>query len=87
MLAEHSNAKIPCVVLSSTPATYTWTHNGTILALGSNTGRYRLMRPDGNLTVINVTLNDAGEYRCIASNSFGSGMSLKAVVRIACEYE
>ena len=57
-----------------------------MLTLGSNTGRYRLMGADGNLTVINVTWNDAGVYRCIARSSMGSALSLKAVIRIACKY-
>ena len=84
--AENTNATISCVAIGSSPVTYTWTHNGTMLTLGSNTGRYRLMGADGNLTVINVTWNDAGVYRCIARSSMGSALSLKAVIRIACEY-
>jgi len=84
-VAEQSIAAIPCVAVSSSPVTYSWTHNGTPLSVG--TRRYRLIKPDGNLTVINTTLHDAGEYRCIASNRFGSALSLKADVRIACEYD
>ena len=44
------------------------------------------MGANGNLTVTNVTWNDAGVYRCIARSSLGSALSLKAVIRIACEY-
>lgn len=84
--AENTNATISCVAIGSSPVTYTWTHNGTMLTVGSNTGRYRLMGADGNLTVINVTWNDAGVYRCIAKSSMGSALSLKAVIRIACKY-
>ena len=84
--AENTNATISCVAIGSSPVTYTWTHNGTMVTLSSNTGRYRLMGADGNLTVINVTWNDAGVYRCIARSSMGSALSLKAVIRIACKY-
>ena len=72
------------MAVSASPVTYSWIHNGTRLALGSSNRRYRLM--NGNLTIINTTLDDTGEYRCIASNRFGSALSLKADIRIACEY-
>ncbi|KAL9956181.1 hypothetical protein ACROYT_G037625 [Oculina patagonica] len=82
-VAKQSNVTIACVAVSSSTVTYKWTHNGTQLKLTSRSGRYRLNERDGNLTVINTTLNDAGEYRCIASDRFGSALSLKAEIRIA----
>ena len=85
-VAEQTNAVIPCMAVGVSPITYSWTHNDTPLTLNSSTGRHRLMEPDGNLTIINATLNDEGEYRCIASSDLGSLLSLKAELRIACEY-
>lgn len=85
-VAEQFNVTIACVAVSSSTVTYKWTHNGTQLKLTSRSGRYRVNERDGNLTVINTTLKDAGEFRCIASNRFGSALSLKAELRIACEY-
>ena len=85
-VAEQTNAVIPCMAVGVSPVTYSWTHNNTPLILNPSTGRYRLMEPGGNLTIIKATLNDEGEYRCIASSDLGSILSLKAEVRIACEY-
>ena len=85
-VAEQSNVTISCVAVSSSAVSYKWTHNGRELKLTSRSGRYRLNDKDGNLTLINTTLIDAGEYRCIASNRFGSVLSLKAEIKIACEY-
>ena len=85
-VTEQTSAAILCVAVGASPVTYSWTHNDTPLTLNSGNRRFRLMEPDGNLTIINATLNDAGEYRCIASSGLGSVLSLKAEVRIACEF-
>lgn len=77
---------IPCKAVSLSKITYKWIHNGTELNLTTTSESYRLNEPDGNLTVINITQNESGRYRCIASNGFGSALSLKAEIRVACEY-
>lgn len=75
---------IPCKAVSFSKVTYKWIHNGTELTTTSE--RYRLNELDGNLTVINITQDESGRYRCIASNRFGSALSLKADIRVGCEY-
>lgn len=75
---------IPCKAVSLSKVTYKWIHDG--IELNLTTKSYRLNEPDGNLTVINITQNESGRYRCIASNGFGSALSLKAEIRVACEY-
>ena len=77
---------IPCRAVSLSKVAYKWIHNGTEMKLTTTSERYRLNEPDGNLTVINITQNESGRYRCIASNRFGSALSLKAEIRVACEY-
>ena len=77
---------IPCKAVSLSKVTYKWIHNGTELNLTATSESYRLNEPDGNLTVINITQNESGRYRCIASNRLGSALSLKAEIRVACEY-
>ena len=84
--AEQSTVTIPCVARSSSKVTYKWIHNGTELKLSSSSGRYKLTEPAGNLTVINIAMSDVGTYRCIANTRFGSALSLKAELRVACEY-
>ena len=75
---------IPCKAVSFSKVTYKWIHNGTELTTTSE--RHRLNELDGNLTVINITQDESGRYRCIASNRFGSASSLKADIRVGCEY-
>ena len=56
--------------------TYSWErHNGSIPAgaIGVNTNA---------LTLINLKLNDAGQYRCVATNGSGSTESDYAVLTI-----
>ena len=86
-VAEQCNVTISCIARSESPSvTYTWTRNGTTLNAESSSERYQLNDQDGNLTIINTNSSDVGAYRCIASNHFGSALSLKADLRIACEY-
>ena len=77
---------IPCKAVSLSKTTYKWIHNGTELKLTTTSERYKLNELDGNLTVINITHDQSGRYRCIASNLFGSALSLKAEILVGCEY-
>lgn len=69
------NASLVCTAVSPTGhVNYTWLFNDSQI---TDTG--------GNLTLTNLSKADEGEYRCIASNYYGSLLSLKAVLRIACK--
>ncbi|XP_032378974.1 protogenin B [Etheostoma spectabile] len=58
-------ARFSCAVTSSPPATITWELNQSTLPL--QTDRITVL-PNGVLQIHNVQLEDAGQYRCVASN-------------------
>ncbi|KAG7245479.1 hypothetical protein INR49_010930 [Caranx melampygus] len=65
MMTEGSVARFSCAVTSSPPATITWEHNQSTLPL--QTDRITVL-PNGVLQIHNVQLEDAGQYRCVATN-------------------
>ncbi|XP_040017641.2 protogenin B [Gasterosteus aculeatus] len=62
---EGSLARFSCAVTSSPPATITWELNQITLPL--QTDRITVL-PNGVLQIYNVQLEDAGQYRCVATN-------------------
>ncbi|KAM3869677.1 protogenin B-like [Diretmus argenteus] len=69
-VTEGSVARFSCAVTSSPPATITWELNQSTLPL--ETDRITVL-PNGVLQIHNVQLEDAGQYRCVATN-IGSRM-------------
>ncbi|XP_045893175.1 protogenin B-like [Micropterus dolomieu] len=65
VLTEGSVARFSCAVTSSPPATITWELNQSTLPL--QTDRITVL-PNGILHIHNVQLEDAGRYRCVATN-------------------
>ncbi|XP_022611930.1 protogenin B-like [Seriola dumerili] len=64
-VTEGSVARFSCAVTSSPPATITWELNQSTLPL--QTDRITVL-PNGVLQIHNVQLEDAGQYRCVATN-------------------
>ncbi|XP_037307695.2 protogenin B [Pungitius pungitius] len=64
-VAEGSLARFSCAVTSSPPATITWELNQSTLPL--QTDRITVL-PNGVLQIYNVQVEDAGKYRCVATN-------------------
>ncbi|XP_060933219.1 protogenin B-like [Limanda limanda] len=64
-VTEASVARFSCAVPSSPPATITWELNQSTLPL--QTDRITVL-PNGVLQIHNVRLEDAGQYRCVATN-------------------
>ncbi|CAB1454535.1 unnamed protein product [Pleuronectes platessa] len=64
-VTEASVARFSCAVPSSPPATITWELNQSTLPL--QTDRITVL-PNGVLQIHNVQLEDAGQYRCVATN-------------------
>ncbi|KAM9854792.1 protogenin B-like [Aulostomus maculatus] len=64
-VTEGSVARFSCAVASSPPATITWELNQSTLPL--QTDRITVL-PNGVLQIYNVQLEDAGQYRCVATN-------------------
>ncbi|XP_041651964.1 protogenin B-like [Cheilinus undulatus] len=65
VVTEGSVARFSCAVTSSPPATITWEFNQSTLPL--QTERMTVL-PNGVLQIHNVQLEDAGLYRCVATN-------------------
>ncbi|XP_056137223.1 protogenin B-like [Lampris incognitus] len=70
VVTEGSVARFLCAVTSSPPASITWELNQSTLPL--ETERITVL-PSGVLQIHNVQLEDAGQYRCVATN-IGSRM-------------
>ncbi|XP_042352458.1 protogenin B-like [Plectropomus leopardus] len=65
VVTEGSVARFSCAVTSSPPATITWELNQSTLPL--QTDRITVL-PNGVLQIHSVQLEDAGQYRCVATN-------------------
>ncbi|XP_029378331.1 protogenin B-like [Echeneis naucrates] len=65
VVTEGSVARFSCAVTSTPPATITWELNQSTLPL--QTDRITVL-PNGVLQIHNVQLEDAGLYRCVATN-------------------
>ncbi|XP_064633131.1 neuroglian-like isoform X1 [Lineus longissimus] len=65
--AEGTRQNITCTTYAAPKAQITWIKDGRHLT----GGRYKV-HTDGNLEVLGVKSNDAGEYECIAKNKFGT---------------
>ncbi|XP_027884667.1 protogenin B-like [Xiphophorus couchianus] len=65
VVSEGSVARFSCAVTSSPPATITWEFNQSTLPL--QTDRLTVLL-NGVLQIHNVRLEDAGKYRCVATN-------------------
>ncbi|XP_058500891.1 protogenin B-like [Solea solea] len=64
-VTEGSVARFSCAVTANPPATITWELNQSTLPL--QTDRITVL-PNGVLQIHNVQLEDAGQYRCVATN-------------------
>ncbi|XP_034032090.1 protogenin B-like [Thalassophryne amazonica] len=65
VVTEGSVARFSCVVTSNPPATITWELNQSTLPLKAD--RITVL-PNGVLQIHSVQLEDAGQYRCVATN-------------------
>ncbi|XP_042267492.1 protogenin B-like [Thunnus maccoyii] len=79
VVTEGSVARFSCAVTSSPPATITWELNQSTLPL--QTDRITIL-PNGVLQIHNVQLEDAGQYRCVATNIGSSLKSREATLTV-----
>lgn len=78
-IAAGASTNFTVVVSSPTPVTYQWQHAGTNI---SNGGHYSGVNT-ATLTVSNADPNDAGSYRCKATNADGPATSNPATLTVA----
>ncbi|XP_053741667.1 protogenin B-like [Synchiropus splendidus] len=78
-VTEGSVARFSCAVTSSPPATITWELNQSTLPM--QTERATVL-PNGVLQIYNVQKEDAGQYRCVATNMGSSLRSKEATLTV-----
>uniref|UniRef100_A0A8C7HHD3 Protogenin n=1 Tax=Oncorhynchus kisutch TaxID=8019 RepID=A0A8C7HHD3_ONCKI len=78
-VTEGSVARFTCQVTSNPPATITWELDQSTLLL--ETDRITVL-PNGALQIQNVQLEDAGKYRCVATNIGNRVKSRKATLSV-----
>ena len=80
---EGENVTLSCDASGNPmPTTISWTLNGSALTLGS---RISLSHDNKQLTIIDVTRGDSGQYRCVATNSVGNVTSNEATLNVQCK--
>uniref|UniRef100_A0A8B9H3J1 Hemicentin 1 n=1 Tax=Astyanax mexicanus TaxID=7994 RepID=A0A8B9H3J1_ASTMX len=68
---EEQQVTLPCVLLAGNPLPQRhWIHENTLVSL--NTCPYVSIRRDGSLHIERVSVQDGGEYTCVAENVAGS---------------
>ena len=76
-LQEGHTKEFICRAASHPPAEYSWLKDGVYI---SNFTSSSILRLD------HVQRADAGVYRCIARNEFGSILSISAKLEVACKF-
>ncbi|XP_077297600.1 uncharacterized protein LOC143919261 [Arctopsyche grandis] len=76
---EGDAMQLMCSIKSVPRANIVWEKNRSIL---SNDRRYYTF-PSGSLLIINANLNDAGEYRCIATNNILNKTKYSSVATVS----
>ena len=86
-ILEKYNVAFSCLVVGNPPPSVSWTKNGVELDFTAN-HRVRLFSTNNNhsLAITDVQQSDAGQYRCVASNTVGRSTSLSATLAVPCEY-
>ncbi|TNN87080.1 Protogenin B [Liparis tanakae] len=79
VVTEGSLARFSCAATSSPPATITWELNQKTLPL--QTERITVL-PNGVLQIHNVQFEDAGQYRCVATNIGSHLKSREATLKV-----
>uniref|UniRef100_A0A8K9XLI1 Protogenin B n=1 Tax=Oncorhynchus mykiss TaxID=8022 RepID=A0A8K9XLI1_ONCMY len=80
-VTEGSVARFTCQVTSNPPATITWELDQNQSTLPLETDRITVL-PNGALQIQNVQLEDAGKYRCVATNIGNRVKSRKATLSV-----
>ena len=86
-MVEGEDVAFSCLVGGSPPPSVSWTRNGVELNFTAN-HRVSLFSTNNNhsLAITNVQESDAGQYRCVASNTVGRSTSFSATLTVPCEY-
>lgn len=91
---EYKDVTFECHVQANPPVNgVTWQMNGRPLSAtatitsdsNSNQPHQRIVMINSTLILYNVTRHQSGDYRCLAANSEGEGVSSEMQLRVLCE--
>ena len=74
-----------CNATGNPVPTISWTRNGSPVNKTINS-RIKFSEDKKQLKIMDVYRTDSGEYRCVASNSFGNDSSNAATLDVQCKY-
>ena len=72
-----------CAAGGNPTPSISWIKDGSVLSVGS---RISFGADNKELIIRNVGKADRGQYRCVASNSFGNATSNAATLDVQCKY-
>ena len=82
-LTERENVTLSCNATGNPAPSISWTKDGS----AANSLRISLSLDNKQLTITNVSRDDSGDYRCVASNSIGAAVtSNAATLDVQCQY-
>ena len=81
-LKEGDNVTLSCNATGNTVPTISWTKDGSPV---DTNGRITFSADKKQLTIMNVSRTDRGEYRCVASDRVGSDTSNAANLVVQCK--
>ena len=84
-VTEGENITLSCDATGSPVLKISWTRNGYPIDTNGNS-RITFLEDKKQLTIINVSRTDSGEYRCVAKNKVGNDTSKGATVNVQCKY-
>ncbi|KAK7496610.1 hypothetical protein BaRGS_00012262 [Batillaria attramentaria] len=79
-VSEYSTVSLKCIVAGYPPPTVTWYKDNSLIT--TNSSLNVTFGSDGSLTMENVTLVHAGNYRCAASNYGGHVKSVNMTLHV-----
>lgn len=78
-IVENQNIKLNCDLLNGAKSTFSWYFNDELI---KENDRVQIVQreDESNLIIKEVSIDDLGTYRCVASNSFGSDQQRVSVL-------
>ena len=83
--AEGENAFLSCNVTGNPKPAVSWYKDDTKINAGADS-RVGISEDGTQLTITNVSINDDGQYTCVANNSLGNSTSNPATLTVQCKY-
>lgn len=84
---EGTDVIFECHVMANPPVTtVTWLFNGRPLSATNNNKNQLITMLNYTLIIRNVSRHQSGDYRCLAANMEGEGLSHEVPLRVLCKF-